>query len=634
MMDAGLRRGDGLGIHDMRFKSALLLAALALPSSLTAAAPQSAPAAAPSPFTYEEIMLPMRDGAKLQTVIIRPRDQAAPLPILLSRTPYGVPAAAPKSMPKGWAALMKDGYIVVNQSMRGRFKSDGAFTFSTAVHPGDPKAVDESTDAYDTIDWLVKHLPRTTGKVGMWGISYPGFAAAVALANPHPALKAVSPQAAWTDYWVGDDLHRNGALRLSYATDWLYMLQHDKTDDAAFDYGQYDTYDWFLKLGPVENLDKFHFKGSIPMFTHLLDHPNHDGFYTGQRWTDALGKTTVPTLNVAGYWDQEDPSGSWAIYRKQERSDPDHLNSIVAGPWMHGYWSRPEATNLGRIPYNVPSGQQFLDEVQAPFFAYWLHGTGAKPAYEAKSFQSGSWVWKTYASWPPAAAKPTALYLHADGTASFAAPAAGEPCRDYLSDPANPVPFRPRPISATYPSPEWQWWEAEDQRFVGGRPDVLSYTSAPLDADLTVTGAIAATLMASTTGTDSDFVVKLIDVLPDDYEKPPENPKNGDYARSLNGYQLPIAMEVRRGRFLTSDTTPAPLVPGKVTTWDVPLRDHDHVFKKGHRIMVQIQSSWFPVIDRNPQTFVPNIMRAKPADFVKATQRVCAGSKLTLPITR
>jgi len=622
----------------MRLSKLLLALTTALaPLALSPARPQTVTVAeAASPFSYEEVMIPMRDGAKLQTVILRPRDQHGALPILLGRTPYGVSPAAPRSMPKAWATLAKDGYIFVQQSMRGRFKSDGVFTFSTAVHPKDPKAVDESTDAYDTIDWLVRHVPRNNGKVGMSGISYPGFAAAVALAHPHPALKAVSPQAAWVDYWQSDDLHRNGALRLSYATDWLYMLQHDKMDDSTFDYGQRDTYDWFLRKGPVETIDKEDFKGSIPMFTALLDHPNHDSFYTDQRWSDTLGKTTVPTLNVAGYWDQEDPSGSWAIYRKQAKNDPNHLNLMVAGPWAHGWWSRPGTRALGRIPYGVDSASSFLDAVQAPFFAYWLHGAGSKPTDAIRSFQSGSWAWKSYTSWPPAAAVPTDLYLEADGSLSFTAPQAptGGGCREYLSDPANPVPFRPRPISTTYPLPEWTWWESEDQRFVDHRPDVLSYETAPLPADLTVTGPVAARLLASTTGTDSDFVVKLIDVFPDDYEKPPAESKNGDYVRSLNGYQLPIAMDVRRGRFLKSDTAPEALVPGEVTTWEVPLRDHDHVFKAGHRIMVQIQSSWFPVIDRNPQSFVPNIARAKASDFVKVTQSVCAGSKLVLPVVR
>ncbi|WP_176498095.1 CocE/NonD family hydrolase [Sphingomonas sp. HMP6] len=618
---------------------AILLAAstalLPLPLSLTAARPQSLPPAPAlqSPFTFEKVMVPMRDGAKMETVIIRQRGRSGPLPILFQRTPYGIPQTAPAAAPGSWKSLVEDGYIFVFQSMRGRFGSDGVFTLSTAVHPNDPKAVDEATDAYDSIDWLVKNLPENNGKVGMWGVSYPGFAAAVALVNPHPALKAVSPQAAWIDYWQNDDLHRNGALRLSYVTDWVYSLQQTKESLEDFPYDSVDTYASLLKIGTLEGLDKGYFKGKIPMAAALLDHPNHDSFYTDQNWQKALGKTTVPTLNVAGFWDQEDPWGSWQIYAKQQQNDPDHLSTMVAGPWAHGSW-QGKMDMLGNIPLGRDTGVEFREQIQTPFFRYWLHGTGPKPDYRARILQSGSNVWKNYANWPPKGTTATSLYLRADGTLSFDAPPSGEACRDYISDPANPVPNRERPISPTYPRPEWRWWESADQRFVDHRPDVLSYTSAPLTADLTVTGALAAQLQASTSGTDSDFIVKLIDVLPEDYAKFDGNAPLGAYPRQLNGYQWPIAMEVRRGRFLASDTAPKALVPGKVITWDVPLRDHDHVFQKGHRVMVQIQSSWFPVIDRNPQTFVPNIGRAKPADFVKATQRVCSGSKVVLPVMR
>ena len=324
--------------------------------------------------------------------------------------------------------------------------------------------------------------------------------------------------------------------------------------------------------------------------------------------------------------------GSWEIYRRQERDDPGHLNAIVAGPWFHGGWSRA-GDMLGPIPIGTASGQQFQDEIQAPFFRYWLHGQGTRPDLEVRSLQSGSWRWRSYAHWPPAGATMRQLYLHGDGSLSFDAPAAGEPCRSYVSDPASPVPFRQRPMSATYATPDWRTWEMADQRFLQGRPDVLSWTSAPLTADLTVTGDVAATLMAATSGTDGDFVVKLIDVYPDDAVPPPgTSAAVGDYARSLDGYQLPIAMEVRRGRFLDSDTTPHPLVPDQVRAWDVPLRPHDHVFRAGHRIMVQVQSSWFPVIDRNPQTFTPNIATAPPEAFRAATQRVCPGSRVSLPV--
>ncbi|ATY32732.1 CocE/NonD family hydrolase [Sphingomonas psychrotolerans] len=612
------------------------LAALAVP--LASASSQTAPRSAlssvlDSAFSYEEMMVPMRDGAKLQTVILRPKGKSGKLPILLQRTPYGVPDKAPSSVPASMRFLMEDGYILVFQNMRGQFKSDGDFTMSMALDAKGRNGVDEATDAWDSVDWLVKNVSGNNGKVGMWGVSYPGYASAVALARPHPALKAVSPQAAWNDWWINDDLHRYGAMRLSYATDWLFSLQNNDSGED-FDYGgkaPVDSYDWFLKLGPVANLDKLYFKGSVPQLTAMIEHPDYDDFWKRQRWTETLGRTAVPTLHVAGFWDQEDPLGTWKIYEKMEAQDPDGLNMIVAGPWAHGTWHSP-GSDVGYVKFGKESGTDFMRDIEAPFFAHWLHGKGAKPAFEARMFQSGSWEWKSYARWPAPGATMTNLYLQSDGTLSFTAPADPGQCREYVSDPANPVPFRERPISRTYPSQEWRWWEAADQRFVDHRPDVLSYSSAPLEADLTVTGEVAAKLMASTSGTDSDFVVKLIDVLPDDYE--PVRGALGDYPRTMNGYQFPIAMEIRRGRYLQSFEKATPLTPNQVVAWDVPLRSHDHVFKKGHRIMVQVQSSWFPVIDRNPQKFVPNIYKAAPEDFVKATQRVCSGSLVALPVIR
>ena len=612
----------------LRIALALLATTLALPAA-HAPARQASPAPA---YDYREVMVPMRDGTRLQTVIRRPRGKTGPLPILLQRTPYGVPPPSATGPARSLEYMEPDGYILVDQNMRGQFRSEGRFTMSMALGGGGPAQVDEASDAWDTIDWLVKNVPANNGRVGMMGVSYPGYAAAVALARPHPALKAVSPQAAWNDWWINDDLHRYGAIRLSYATDWLYSLQNNR-EGRGWEYDRYDSYEWFLKLGPVANLDRLHFKGSVPQLTAMIEHPDYDAFWRQQRWTERLGRTSVPTLHVAGFWDQEDPLGSWKIYEKMEADDPQRRNIIVAGPWAHGSW-RGAADDIGHFAIPGSSGTAFRRDIEAPFFAHWLHGRGRAPDFEARMFQSGSWAWKSYAKWPPAAAVPTALFLRADGTLSFDAPGGAGACREYVSDPAKPVPFRQRPISPTYPSLEWRWWEAADQRFVEDRPDVLSWTSAPLQADLTVTGSIAATLMASTSGTDSDFVVKLIDVYPDDAEPAPPPTALGNYARSRNGYRLPIAMEVRRGRWLGGFERAQPLVPNRVVAWDVPLRDHDHVFKRGHRIMVQVQSSWFPVIDRNPQKFLANIAKADPADFVKATQRVCEGSKVTLPVMR
>jgi putative CocE/NonD family hydrolase len=609
-----------------RIASALLILSLATP---LAARQQAAPPATAdtSPFAFQKVMIPMRDGVNLETVILTPRNATGPLPILFQRTPYGIADTAPRTMPAGWAELAKDGYILVFQSMRGRFGSEGGqFTLSTALRDD---ATDEASDAYDSIDWLVKNVPANNGRVGMWGVSYPGLAAAIALARPHPALKAVSPQAPWTDYFMHDDLHRYGAMRLTYAYDWLYLLQAEKTN-ADTKYDRYDMYDWFLEAGSADAIERKYFKGRVPLFRAMIENPDYNDFWKKQVWTARLGRTTVPTLNVTGFWDQEDPWGAWEIHRRQQQDDPDNLSIMVAGPWNHGGWRKPDDA-VGRIPIGSPSGTQFMTQIEAPFFRHWLHGTGEKPAFEAAMLQGGSWSWKQYAAWPPKGTQAKKLYFGADGSLSFTAPA-GAACRDYVSDPASPVPYRQRPISSTWGSPDWPWWEAEDQRFLQGRPDVLTYTSAPLEADLAVTGMLAATLMASTSGTDSDFVVKLIDVFPDDYAPPPERPKPGDYARALNGYQLPVAMEVRRGRYLDGFEASKPLVPNKVRAWDIPLHDRDHVFKRGHRIMVQVQSSWFPVIDRNPQKFVPNIYKAKREDYVKATQKVCAGSFVSLPV--
>ncbi len=361
-----------------------------------------------------------------------------------------------------------------------------------------------------------------------------------------------------------------------------------------------------------------------------------------EAWVNQLHGSTVPNLNVAGFWDQEDPWGPWQIFRNAEKDDPQHDNFMVAGPWYHGEWQSPDGDRIGLVPFGGhATAREFRENIEAPFFRYYLHGSGARPAWQASTFQSGSNTWHTYAQWPPKEAGPTDLYLHADGTLSFTPPSAGGPeYREYTSDPANPVPYRERPISPTYPGGDWRTWEVADQRFVDHRPDVLSFVSAPLDHDLTVTGPLMARLFASTSGTDSDFVVKLIDVYPQDAQKnqwnPLTGPAPGEFANSLNGYELPIAMEVRRGRYLDSFEHPAPLVANKPREWAVPLRDHDHVFLEGHRIMVEIQSTWFPIIDRNPQKFVPSIYQANAADFVKAVQRVyCSpgmASHIVLPV--
>jgi putative CocE/NonD family hydrolase len=599
-----------------------------------------------SAFKLQEVMIPVRDGVKLQTAILTPVDQQGPLPILFRRTPYGVPEKPPELMPASLKELAQDGYIFVIQNLRGRFKSEGVFDLTSQADLTNPKATSETTDAYDSIEWLVKNVPSNNGKVGMYGVSYDGLTTAMTLLQPHPALKAISEQASPVDQWMNDDDHRFGALRESYDFEYAVMEQADKNSNTHFEFETYDTYQWYLDLGPLSNINAKYLHGKIPYWNSTIDHPDYDDFWKKEAWVRQLHASTVPNLNVAGFWDQEDPWGPWQIFHHAEEHDPEHTNFMVAGPWFHGQWQTPKADSIGLIPFaGHETAREFRENIEAPFFRYYLHGKGEKPKWQASTFQSGSNGWHTYAAWPPKEAKTTNLYLHADGTLSFTAPSAPEGIksyREYVSDPANPVPYRQRPISPTYPAGDWRTWEVADQRFVDGRPDVLTFTSAPLERDVTVTGPLSASLFASTSGTDSDFVVKLIDVYPDNAQKnaweAEAGPRPGEYAQSLNGYELPIAMEVRRGRYLQSFETPRAIIANQPTDWNIPLRDHDHVFLKGHRIMVQIQSTWFPLIDRNPQKFVPSIYKAVASDFVPATQRVYCSpempSHLVLPVMK
>lgn len=619
--------------------SLFVVAALMLTSNV--GAQQSTPKAA---FSYEEVMIPMRDGVHLQTVILTPADQKESLPILFERTPYGVPDGPLPRVPTSWKELAQDGYIFVLQNLRGRFKSEGVFKLSSQVDLTDPTATNETTDAYDSIDWLVTHVRSNNGKVGMYGVSYDGMTTALALLHPHPALKAMSEQAAPVDQWMNDDMHRYGALRESYAFEYAVLEQADKNKNTNFDFDKYDTYSWYLGLGALSNINTNHLHGSIPYWNDIVAHPDYDSFWKKEGWINQLHASTVPNLNVAGFWDQEDPWGPWQIFRHAAEHDPDHTNFMVAGPWYHGEWQAPKGDSIGLIALGGhQTAREFRETIEAPFFRYYLHGQGAKPTWRATTFQSGSNRWRSYSAWPPVDAKPTKLYFHADGTLSFDAPSAEKSAREYreyFSDPANPVPYRQRPISPTYPGGDWRTWEVADQRFVENRPDVLTFMSAPLDHDLTITGEVMADIFASTSGTDADFVVKLIDAYPENAQRntwdADAGPDPGAYARSMNGYELPVAMEIRRGRYNTSYEHPRPLVPNVPVEWKIPLRDHDHVFLKGHRLMVQVQSTWFPLIDRNPQRFLPSIYQATASDFTTATQRVYASpsrpSHLVLPI--
>ncbi len=589
---------------------------------------QNAPAPKQSEqrFAQQNLMVPMRDGVRLQTVVFVPRNATKPLPILLMRTPYGVPDDESRVLAPALDELNADGYIWVIQNLRGRFKSEGKWEMQRPLCTGKPKCVDESTDAYDTIDWLVKNIANNNGRVGIWGISYPGWTTTMALINPHPALKAASEQASPADMFLGDDFHHNGAFRLSYGFEYAAAMETDTTDFKFFNFDRYDTYDWYLALGPLTNANARYFHGKIPAWNDFMQHPNRDKYWYDQSFDSSLKATSVPNLNVAGWWDQEDFYGPMHIYELLEKADRSGLNYVVAGPWNHGGWMGTTGDHLGPVEFGTDVAKEFRAKILAPWFRYWLHNEGKLAESEAMMFETGSNKWKSYDSWPPKQATAKKLYFHAGRKLSFDAPKETAAAFDsYVSDPTNPVPYRPRPVPPTYPGPEWPVWLVQDQRFVDHRPDVLSWETEPLTDDLVIAGEIVADLFAATTGSDADWVVKLIDVYPDDY-KPSDVDTKQAAAQSgtkiTGGYQLIIADEVFRGRFRKSFSQPSPITPNQAEEYKFSLHTNDHVFLKGHRIMVQVQSTWFPLIDRNPQKYVPSIYDAKDSDFVKATQSI------------
>jgi len=532
--------------------------------------------------------------------------------------------------------LVNDGYIFVWQNIRGRFKSEGTFVMQRPPRDkSNSKSIDEGTDAYDTIDWLIKNVPNNNGKVGMRGTSYPGWLVTQALLEPHPALKAVSEQASPDDMFTNDDFHHNGAFRLSYGFEYAALLETSKEKNTNFEFDQYDTYSWYLSLGALSNANARYFHDKLPTWDDFVAHPNHD-FWKQEAVTTYLKHTTVPNLNVAGWYDQEDFVGPTRIYAALEQTDTEHLNYFVAGPWNHGGWSGDTGRKLGDIDWGSDTARYFRAHVLAPWFAHWLHDRPLVQP-EAITFQTGTNIWQSYDEWPPKkGVTEKKLYLRGDGKLSFDAPGDEDASESYISDPANPVPYRNRPITPTYPGPAWTTWLVQDQRFVNHRPDVLTWQTDPLKEDVTVTGDIIADLFASTTGSDSDWVVKLIDVYPDDYQKITEDEAGSGAGPVLNGYQLMIADDILRGRYRNSLETPEAITPDKVTEYKIDLHPNDHVFLKGHRIMVQVQSTWFPVYDRNPQKFVENIYKATDADYVKATQKIYrskdAASSIVLPV--
>jgi uncharacterized protein len=581
-------------------------------------------------------MIPMRDGVKLFTVVLSPANYNKPVPILIERTPYGADfplkedsALNINRLPAYYNTMIKEGYILVFQDMRGKFKSEGSFEMNRPLyHVTDKTKTDESTDAYDAIDWLIKNIKNNNGKAGIFGISYPGYLALDASVYPHPALKASSPQASPADMFLGDDFHHNGAFRLSYGFEYSYLVENAKEANSDYPFPQYDLYDWYLKLGSLKNVNEKYYKNRLPSWNDFAKHPDYDAFWKKQSSLTSIHAPQIPTLHVGGYYDQEDLNGPQIMYAQLEKKDSFNRNYIVLGPWNHGQWAENKADSLGKIDFESKTAAHF-HVLQKQWFDFWLKGIGDSKFAEANCFQTGTNKWKSYDTWPPKNAEIKKLYVNADHTTGFTKPAGSSGAVSYISDPAKPVPYRTLPIEATYGfGSRWGSWHVEDQRFVSSRPDVVSFTGDSLKENFTVTGKVTVHIFAGTTGTDADFVVKLIDVYP------AVDNKN----KLMSGYELPVAMEVFRGRFRKSFEKPEPLIPGKPAEFVIDLHDINHAFLKGHRLMIQIQSTWFPIIDRNPQKYVPNIFEAKESDFIKATHTIYCNNKystyIELPVIK
>ncbi len=566
-------------------------------------------------YVGEDVMIPMRDGVRLHAEIWRPKGQAGKLPILMQRSPYGFGLAAVRSsFGTQLKELAREKFIFVFEDIRGRFGSEGDFVM---LRPrATPNGIDESSDTYDSIDWLVKTLPGNNGKAGVFGISYAGWTAAMATIDAHPALKAVSVQASPEDMFIGDDFHHNGAFRLDYGWEYAAALETDGHTMKPFSFGTQDPYDWYLQQNDLATLDQRSIGHTLPTWRNFVAHPNYDHFWQVAVTSAQMpAKPSVPNLFVAGWWDQEDFYGPMTIYKRQARADTDGRNFLVVGPWNHGGWARGDSAHYGPFALGSDTGGYFRANIEVPWFRYWLKDEGTLTQPRAQIFETGSNSWHSYTAWPPReGVSRKHLYFHAGGRLSFEPPRAGDAAPDHFrSEPANPVPYRPRPISPVIASGStWPIWQADDQARFARRPDVLSWQTPVLDQDVTVRGDVIARLFASTTGTDADWIVKLIDVYPSDASTPAE----------LRGRQLLVTGDVVRGRFRTSFEHPAPIAAGKVLPYAIDLHSASHMFHKGHRIAIQVQSSWFPLIDRNPQTFQPNIFHARAADYRAQTHRV------------
>jgi putative CocE/NonD family hydrolase len=588
-------------------------------------------------YTRSETMIPMRDGMQLHTVIFRPKESETtgpPLPFLMTRTPYGVGEIRPVQIELGKPELATSGYIFVEQDIRGRYESGGTFVMNRPVVEHKNKSdIDETTDTRDSIDWLLKHVPNNNGNVGVLGVSYPGFLAMMAGIDAHQAVKAISPQAPMTDIWLGDDFFHNGAFRETYGFDYVQELEAQKTDGVVN--SKEDQFNFFLEHVNFMGAAQATGITQLPTAKAFLSQPTYAKFWQDMAVEGHLGRPEVPTLEVGGYWDQEDMWGTQAEYaalRSHEKpNDTQHKVFLVLGPWNHGGWSRGPSDQLGgRFGMVSFGGQQtgvyYRSQIEAPFFEFYLKNKLGFDLKDTASFRSGENTWHRYAVWPPKVGfHQQRAYLLADKTLSFNAPNGNYDAKaaSYVADPADPIPYRHRPVQSTYgDGSTWRTWLVEDQSFVSDRKDLAKFLTPVLRNDLTVTGDVVADLFAATTGTDADWIVKLIDVYPDDAPTP--------------GYQLMVAEEILRGRYRNSFTTPQPVKPGEVVEYKWSLHGADHTFLKGHRMMVEVQSSWFPLYDRNPQNYVENIMIAPPSSYQAETVSIYGSAKyqshLDLPI--
>jgi putative CocE/NonD family hydrolase len=601
-----------------------LFAALFVPLLTPGSAAAQGQAEVKAQYTKYEHRIPMRDGKRLFTAVYVPKDQSQTYPILLTRTPYnvkpyGVDASRDNLGPS--PLFGKAGYIFAYQDVRGRWMSEGEFVNMRPHNPAKKdKEIDESSDTYDTIEWLLAHVPGHNGKVGQWGISYPGFYTAAGMIDAHPALKAASPQAPVTDWFVGDDWHHNGALLLPHMFNFMARFDRPrplptKKFNPTFDHETPDGYQYFLKLGPLDDAGQGYFKGEAAFWNEAMKHGTYDDFWQARNLRQHLKEIKPAVLTVGGWFDAENLFGALEVYKNIQKNSTKTSNRLVMGPWVHGGWSGGEGSKLGDVSFDAKTAEFYREHIEFPFFEHYLKGKGEMKHPEAWVFETGTNVWRKYDTWPPKAAKPRELYFHTgcklrDEIPPDATPEDGHD--EYLSDPAKPVPYLEK--IAIGMAPEYM---TADQRFAGRRPDVLVYETEPLESDLTVVGSFKAELFVSTSGTDSDWVVKLIDVYPDDHPDPNPNPTGV----RMGGYQQLVRGDVMRGKFRKSYEKPEAFTPGKPTSVKFTLPDVCHTFRSGHRLMVQVQSSWFPLIDRNPQTFV-DIYRAKESDFKKATQRV------------